>query len=281
MLGYRKRIADAFQKHAYGFGCGLAAVFWPLFRKRRRISVDNLMRCGVASDEAEARRIAKQSFCHFLGHMFEALCVPGVITKENWREHLDCESEADPSAVKALLDDTDRPVLLVSGHHGCWEAATNILSFTRPMIAVARVMDSRFLQNWMKKHHFRGPVTIVNKNDGFTKGVLEQWQDEKAAMTILSDQFTYKGAMLKFFGRPARTVTSAARLAVRYGCPVVVGSFVRIAPYRYRLVGGAPLVFGRDADRDAVAQVLNDRLEDAIRRYPEQYLWMHRRWRDD
>ena len=151
MLGYRKRIADAFQKHAYGFGCGLAAVFWPLFQKRRRISVDNLLRCGVASCEAEARRIAKQSFCHFLGHMFEALCVPGVITKENWREHLDCESEADPSAVKALLDDTDRPVLLVSGHHGCWEAATNILSFTRPMIAVARVMDSKFLQNWMIK----------------------------------------------------------------------------------------------------------------------------------
>ena len=76
-------------------------------------------------------------------------------------------------------------------------------------------------------------------------------------------------------------MTSAARLAVRYGCPVVVGSFVRVAPYRYRLVGGEPLVFGREADCDAVAQILNDRLSEAIRRYPEQYLWMHRRWRDD
>ena len=49
----------------------------------------------------------------------------------------------------------------------------------------------------------------------------------------------------------------------------------------YRLVGGEPLVFGRDASRDAVAQILNDRLAEPIRRYPEQYLWMHRRWRDD
>ena len=152
---------------------------------------------------------------------------------------------------------------------------------TRPMIAIARVMDSKFLQNWIKKHHFRGPVTIVNKNDGFKKSVLEQWQGEKAAMTILMDQHTYGAPLLRFFGRPARTVTSAARLAIRYGCPVVVGSFVRIAPYRYRLVGGAPLAFAKDADRDAAAQALNDRLEDAIRRYPEQYLWMHRRWRDD
>ena len=79
----------------------------------------------------------------------------------------------------------------------------------------------------------------------------------------------------------ARTVTSAARLAIRFGCPVVVGSFVRVAPYRYRLVGDDPLVFGPDDGVDAATQLLNDRLEAAIRAYPEQYLWMHRRWRDD
>ena len=56
---------------------------------------------------------------------------------------------------------------------------------------------------------------------------------------------------------------------------------MRVAPYRYRLVGEGPLVFGRDADRDAAVQALNDRLEAAIRRYPEQYLWMHRKWRED
>ena len=133
----------------------------------------------------------------------------------------------------------------------------------------------------MKKHHFRGPVTIVSKNDGITRDVLRQWEDERAAMTILMDQYAHHGPLLSFLGRPARTVTSAARLAIRYGRPVVVGSFVRVAPYRYRLVGGEPLVFGRDADRDAVAQILSDRLAEAIRRYPEQYLWMHRRWRDD
>ena len=268
------------QRHAYGIGCGAAALVWPFFARRRRISVENILKGKVTDDPAEARRIARKSFCHFAGHILEALFARKVITPENWREHFDF-SEADPEAWDLLLERLDTPILLVSGHHGCWEAATNMLSLTRPMIAIARVMDSKLLQGWMKKHHFRGPVTIVNKNDGFTKGVLAQWQSEKAAMTILMDQHTYGAPLLKFFGRPARTVTSAARLAIRYGCPVVVGSFVRVAPYRYRLVGDAPLVFGKDADRDAVAQALNDRLEAAIRRYPEQYLWMHRRWRDD
>ena len=268
------------QRHAYGFGCGVAAAVWPFFRKRRRISVENILRCGITDDPAEARRIARKSFCHFAGHMCEAVCAPGVITKENYREHLDF-SGATPTVVKTLLDDTDTPILLVSGHHGCWEVATNILSIARPMIAIARVMDSKLLQNWMKKHHFRGPVTIINKNDGFRKGILEKWQAERSAMTILMDQYTYGGSLLSFLGRPARTVTSAARLAIRYGYPVVVGSFVRIAPYRYRLVGEDPIVFAKDEDRDRATQILNDRLSDAIRKYPEQYLWMHRRWRDD
>ena len=268
------------QRHAYGFGCGFAALFWPFFGKRRRISVENILRCGITDDPKEARRIARKAFCHFAGHMGEALFAPGVITKGNWREHLDF-TDATPAAVKMLLDTPETPILLVSGHHGCWEVATQILSMSRPMIAIARVMDSKLLQNWMTKHHFRGPVTIISKNDGFRKGIIEKWRDERSALTILMDQHAYGGSPLSFLGRPARTVTSAARLAIRYGYPVVVGSFVRVAPYLYRLVGGDPIVFGPDEDRDRATQVLNDRLSDAIRKYPEQYLWMHRRWRDD
>ena len=98
-------------------------------------------------------------------------------------------------------------------------------------------------------------------------------------MTILMDQHTSKGMPLTFLGRPAKTYTTATRLAMRTGHPIVVGSFVRVAPYRYRLVGGEPLSFPKDADRTACTQQLNDRLGEAIRRYPEQYLWAHRRWR--
>lgn len=268
------------QRHAYGFGAGFAALLWPFFFRRRRLSVRNIMKCGVASDARDARRIAKKAWCHLAGHVCEALCVPAVVDASNWREHLDF-SEADPAAVKLLLDEPDTPILLVSGHHGVWEAATNVLSFARPMMAIARVMNNRFVAGWMKKHHFRGPVTIIDKNHGFTPEILRKWEADRAAMTILMDQHTSKGARLRFLGRPARTFTSAARLAIRTGRPIVVGSFVRKAPYRYGLVGGAPVTFPRDADRDAAAQLLNDRLGEAVRRYPEQYLWAHRRWRDD
>ncbi len=265
-------------RHAYDWGAACARALFPLFRRRRRIAIDNILKAGITADPREAARIARVSWGHLAGHICEALRVPHVVTRENWHEHLDV-SEGDPATVRLLLDAPQTPILLVSAHHGVWEAATNILSFARPMIAIARVMNNRFVANWMKRHHFRGPVTVIDKKHGFTPDILRQWVETRAAMTILMDQHTAKGLPLTFLGRPAKTFTSATRLAMRTGYPIVVGSFVRVAPYRYRLVGGPPLTFDRAGDKAAYTQLLNDRLAEAIRRYPEQYLWMHRRWR--
>ena len=265
---------------AYGFGAALARTIYPLFRRRRRIAIDNILKAGITADPREADRIARMSWGHLAGHICEALKVPGVITRDNWREHLD-ESGGAPEAVRLLLEAHDQPILLVSAHHGVWEAATNLLSFARPMIAIARTMNNPYVAKWMSRHHFRGPVTVIDKNRGFTSEVIRQWRRECAAMTILMDQHANPRHAVKcdFMGRPAWTFTTAARLAIRYGYPIVVGSFVRVAPFRYRLVGGEPLRFAPDADLAAATAQLNARLGEAIRQYPEQYLWAHRRWR--
>ncbi|MCQ2394057.1 MAG: lysophospholipid acyltransferase family protein [Kiritimatiellae bacterium] len=266
-------------RHAYDWGAKFARAIFPLFRRRRRIAIENILKAGITDDPEEAARIARASWGHLAGHICEALRVPHVVTKDNWREHLDF-SVVHPDTARLLLDQTDQPILLVSSHHGVWEAATNILSFARPMIAIARVMNNKLVANWMKNHHFRGPVTVIDKNHGFTPDIMRQWVTDRAAMTILMDQHTSKGLPLQFLGRPAKTFSSATRLAMRTGYPIVVGSFVRIAPYTYRLVGEAPVSFTKDSDKAANTQLLNDRLGEAIRQYPEQYLWAHRRWRE-
>jgi len=268
------------QRHAYDIGSGFARLLLPFFGRRIRLATENVMRCGVETDERRARELAKRSLRHLVGHICEALCVPGVVNARNWREHID-PSGASEATARLLLDPPQEPIILASSHHGTWEPATNILSLVRPMIAIARVQNNRFAAWWMKRYHFRGPVTIIDKNHGMSAKVLKQWRDEKAAMTILMDQHAHGGLKLDFLGRPARTYTSVARLAIRTGYPVVIGSFVRIAPYRYRMVGGDPIRFEKGADLAKATQLLNDRLGEAIRQYPEQYLWVHRRWRDD
>ena len=265
-------------RKAYGFGASAAKLVYPLFKKRRKVAVDNILKAGITADEKEADSIARNAWGHLAGHICEALKVPEIVNKENWRDHLDF-SDADPETVKLLLDETDKPIILVSSHHGVWEAATNVLSFARPMIAIARTMNNPVAAKWMSKYHFRGPVTVIDKKHGFRKDIMDQWKRENSALTILMDQHYSKGLPLTFLGRPAKTFSTAAKLAIREGKPIVAGSFVRIAPFKYRLVGGSPLVFPPDADRSEATQILNDRLGDAIRKYPGQYLWMHRRWR--
>ena len=237
------------RRKAYPAGAAFGRFLYRFFPKRRRIAVDNILKAGVAADS-------------------------------NWREHLDVDG-ASPVAVRLLLEETDKPIILVSAHHGVWEAATNLLSFARPMIAIARTMNNPVAAKWMEKHHFRGPVTIIDKNRGFTPEIIRKWKSEKAAMTILSDQHApeKRGVKVDFMGRPAWTFTTAVRLAAKTGCPIVVGSFVRTAPFRYKLVGGDPVTFPPDISMEEGAKVLNKRLGDAIRAWPEQYLWSHRRWR--
>ena len=93
-----------------------------------------------------------------------------------------------------------------------------------------------------------------------------------------------QGVVVDFLGRPASTHTSPARLHLTTGVPMLVGAFIREAPFRYRVFAGEPLTVTRtgDRERDTVATVaeINRQLGEIIRRYPEQYLWAHRRWRE-
>ena len=73
---------------AYNLGFSFAAFIYPLFKMRHRIAVDNILKAKITLDEKEAARIARHAFCHFVGHLLEALKVPQVITEKNWQEHI-------------------------------------------------------------------------------------------------------------------------------------------------------------------------------------------------
>ena len=268
---------------AYDIGAAVTEAFYPLFRKRRRIAVDNILKARITGDPKEADRIARKAFGHLAGHVCEALKVGEVITSENWREHIAFDGPEE--AWKLLMESPGLPIMILSGHHGTWEAAVPVIAFTRPMIAVARKMNNPFVERFLKEHHFRGAITIVPKKMGFAPSVLRQWKEEGAAMTLVMDQHAgpKQGIMVDFMGRPASTHTSPARLHLKTGAPIIAGSFVRDGAFHYRMVTGQPIIFARTGDREKdtvrLLTEINRRLEAVIRLYPEQYLWAHKRWR--
>jgi KDO2-lipid IV(A) lauroyltransferase len=268
---------------AYNLGFSFAAFVYPLFKMRHRIAIDNIMKAKITVDEMEAGRIARHAFCHFVGHLLEALKVPQVITEQNWKEHI-VYDVSDQENWNTLMVDLNTPVLLLTGHLGSWEAAVTIIPFSRPMMPVARAMDNPMLAKFLKKTQFRGNVTIISKKKGFTGDIMRQWKSTKAALTIVMDQHAGKeGIKVDFLGRPASTHTSPARIHLASGTPIVVGAFLREGLFKYRMIGEPPIRFVPTGDKEKDIETLlieiNQRLGNLIRKCPEQYLWMHKRWR--
>ncbi|MDD4101032.1 MAG: lysophospholipid acyltransferase family protein [Kiritimatiellae bacterium] len=268
---------------AYAWGFAVAVKVYPLFTNRRRVAVDNIIRAGITEDKVNADRIARHAFGHLAGHICEALKIGNVVNEKNWREHIVFDGPED--SWQLLLNSPDVPILILTGHHGVWEAAASIISFSRPMIAVARKMNNPFVDRFLKQKHFRGDITIVPKKMGFSSGVLKDWRARGAAMTLLMDQHAgpRHGIKVDFMGHPAYTHTSPARLHLMSGAPILVGSFIRESAFKYRMVTGSPLSFTPTGDKcdDTLSLLteINARLSAVIRRFPEQYLWAHKRWK--
>lgn len=269
---------------AYSLASGVARTLYPLFRKRRAIAIDNIIQAGITTDKHEADHIARQAFGHFAGQICEALKAGQVITADNWRDHITYEGPATSSDL--LFNQLDTPIMILTGHHGSWEAGATVISFFRPMIAVARKMNNPYVERFLRQNHFRGAITIIPKSRGFTSSVIRLWQEQQAAMTILMDQHAGKrhGMTIPFLGRPAGTHTSPARLHLKTGAPILVGSIIRERPFHYRMVTEIdPIIFtptgDRKADTEKLLTEINSHLGKLIRRYPTQYLWAHKRWR--
>ena len=97
------------------------------------------------------------------------------------------------------------------------------------------------------------------------------------SIAIMSDQHMREGAPLRFFGLPAATATSAARLAIKYDALLIPAYGVRSTDgLHFDLVFEPPVHMG---DPEVMTQALNDSLEAMIRKHPEQWMWTHRRWK--
>lgn len=264
---------------AYGIGRGVGVGMFALFRwtRRARTATDNVLIAGLAKTRREAYLIARNSLGHFAGHVCEALRLSDVITHKTWQKYVTLTMSP---AAKELIFNPQEPVILATGHLGAWEAGTTAITSARPLFAVARLMDNPYIQRFLERHNFRGGVTIIPKRHGFSASAMHQWKEQKAALAILFDQFCSNGVKVPFFGHTLPVYTSPARLHLRTGAPIVVGGFLRKGHLKYEMVViGEPIYPTPGATLESVTAELIKRLEEVIRRAPDQYLWLHRRFR--
>ena len=257
----------------------VGTAFYAFDAPRRRVAIDNLARAFPRRTPADRRTIARRVFRHFGRMLFELLKFSTLGADEMLAR---VEFEGVDRARQAYAG--GRGVFFLTAHFGCWE--TNGLVHAlhlAPIGVMARPLDNPMLHDLLERVRQCTGNWVIYRKGGIrrTLRALESGQ----GVAILIDQHIHgpDATLVDFFNRPAATTTALAALALRTGAPVIPVFAVPTSPGRYRMIyEHAVTPPGPDA-ADPIrefTQRCTDVLEMYVRRYPELWLWMHRRWRD-
>ncbi|HUP35050.1 MAG TPA: lysophospholipid acyltransferase family protein [Candidatus Limnocylindria bacterium] len=263
---------------AVGLAAGrrLGDVLWWVLPRRRAVALDNLQRSlGGERSPAEIRRLARRSFQHVGMNLVEACCYllrPTHVmlsrVRMEGREHFQAAASQG------------RGVLVLTAHFGNWEllAAAHGLSGL-PLSIVTRPLDHPLLDDLAARFRCRSGAELIVKRQA-VREVLTALKRQRMVGILLDQNATRaEGVFVPFFGALASTSKGLALLALRTGAPVVPVFLRREPGGRHCMDVGAALPPPEDGLVTTYTTAFNRVLEEAIRRAPEQWLWMHDRWR--
>jgi KDO2-lipid IV(A) lauroyltransferase len=263
-----------------GIACALADLWFAADTRRRNITCDNIRRSGITDDETNVRRIAKDSFRHFGCVVIDSLKSDRYFSPESWRERI--ELDVAPDTLN-LINKPGQGLMLISGHLGNWEIAAQVISYLKPVVGITRDMNNPYVDALMKKRKPRNNFTLTPKHDADMGRLLTALKEGRVLALLIDQHARTRGMMVDFFGTPASTHTSHALLHLITKIPICFGYCVKTGPMQFKFKALPPITVertgNRDADVRAILERLTHELENAIRAYPEQYLWAHRRWR--
>jgi len=259
----------------------LGRLWYVADRYHRRIAFENMtIAFGREKPAAEIEALVKASFVQLVRVMLE---IPYLLRLD--RNNLDdwVEFSGLEHLEKAL--DGGGGVLLLTAHLGNWElmAVASALKCGYPFNVLARPLDYAPIDRVLTEIRSRTGNRVLNKNHSAAEvGALLR---ENQAIGILLDQNSswYEGVYVPFFGRTACTNRGLATFALRYGAAVIPAFNFRRPDGRYRVVIEAPLELSRSGSitRDIIENTarFNRIIEKYIRLAPDNWLWVHRRWR--
>jgi len=241
---------------------------------------DNIERSFPDWTDEECQEAGRAMWEHLLLMVIEIAHAPRVIRKTTWRRHL--RIEGLEQLIRTLW--LDRPKVVLSGHYGNFELAAFLFGvFGFQLFSVARELDNPFLDQFVTEfRESRGQKILPKKGSApDVAAVLE----ENGAIGLLGDQAAgRKGCRVNFFGRPASVHKAIGVFSLSSEAPVILCTATRrdgLFSFDLRVEG---VIDPRDEKPEVqglaeLSQWYTDLLEGAVRRRPDQYWWVHRRWR--
>ena len=259
-------------------GTVLGVFAYTLDRSHRRVAIDNVVAAFPARTRRERRRIVRGAFMHFGRLLFELLKF-STLSPEKLLARVEFEGEERVRAAYAH----GRGVLFVTGHFGFWELQAMAHALRLPPMAVmARALDNPQLNDLLERMRTRTGNTVIYRQ-GTIRRAMRQLQAGQGVGVLIDQHILGRDAIyVDFFNRPAATTSAVAALALRTGAKVIPLFALPIGGGRYRLVYEHPVeppAEGTEHPLRDFTQRCTDVLEMYVRRHPELWLWMHRRWR--
>ncbi len=264
---------------ARGAGRLLGLAFYVFDRSHRRLAVENLQRAFPLRSPAECRAIARATFGHF-GRLLVDLLKFSTLQPGRMLARVEIEGADRVHAAHA----EGRGVLLYTAHFGFWEqnALAHGLAI-QPISVVARPLDNPLLHQLLETVRTCTGNSVIYKRGGLRKMLRALAANQAVALLIDQHIQAADAVYVEFFNRPAATTSALAAIALRTGAVVIPVFALPLKGGRYRFVYEHAVEPPREDEPEPIrefTQRCTDVLEMYVRRYPELWLWMHRRWRD-
>ena len=268
------------RRAARAMGAGIGAVIWTLLGRLRNVGLRNLEMAFPEKTAEERRRILRTLY-RTLGWQIAEFCKMSGYTLESASRFI--RYDGLENYVKAR--DKGKGVLVLTGHLGAWELSSFYHSLRgMPMSLVIRRLDNPLVDAYVNGIRCLHGNRVIHKDD-FARGLLTAMHNGETVGILMDTNMTPpQGVFVPFFGVDACTASGLARVALRTGAAVLPGFLLwEESEKRYVLRFGEELELVRtgNAQEDVLANtaLFAKTTEDYIRRYPEQWLWVHRRWK--
>jgi KDO2-lipid IV(A) lauroyltransferase len=265
---------------ARAVGAGIGALLFHLLGRLRRTGMENLRRSFPEKSEAERVRILRGVY-RSLGWQLGEFCKMRGYTAAQASTFIRYDGLEHYLAAR----DKGRGVLVLTGHLGAWELSSYYHSqMGYPMSMVIRRLDNPLVDAFVNDLRCLHGNRVIHKDD-FARGLLAAMHHGDTVGILMDTNMTPpQGVFVPYFGVPACTATALARVALKSGAAVVPGFLLwEESEQRYNLRFGPEieLIHSGDAAHDILANtaLFTATIESYVRRYPEQWLWVHRRWK--
>ncbi|HVM92656.1 MAG TPA: lysophospholipid acyltransferase family protein [Terriglobales bacterium] len=265
---------------ARGIGIALGLIVYRVHRRLRDVGMRNLSLAFPGMSEGERQSILRGEYVS-LGRQLAEFCLFPRYTTENISEIVVYDGLENYEKAFAR----GKGVLFLTGHLGAWEISAFAHSLNgHPLSIVMRPLDNPYIDRLVHRYRTMHGNKSVSKDD-FVRGLLAAMRAGESVGILMDTNMTPpQGVFVNFFGIAAYTASGLARIALRTDAAVVPGFTVwekELGKYVLRFDPALELIRTGNDEADIVANtaMFTGVIEDQIRRYPDQWLWLHRRWK--